>query len=139
MIEKFNGNWQLLEWTLESTKGITEYPFGKNALGLITYDMHGNVAVQIMKKDRPLFKSKDPVQAQPEELAVAMSGFIAYCGTYDIDVQSGKVIHHIKISSFTNWVGQDQERYFEFKDDTLILSTDFIGEHKHRLTWKKIS
>ena len=136
--EKFIGSWELKEWTAELTSGKIVFPFGEDAKGRITYDDFGNMTVQIMKKNRSQFISEDPLQAQPEEVYEAYNGFIAYCGYYEVNVDNNRVVHHIEISSFPNWVGQNQIRFFEFKDDKLILSTDLIGSSRHKLIWKKL-
>ena len=137
--EKFDGSWELKKWTAELTSGEIVYPYGKDAKGIITYDKFGNMAVQVMKNKRSQFLSEDPFQAQPDEVFDAYNGFIAYCGSYEVDSDSNKVTHHIKLSSFPNWVGQNQIRYYEFKDDNLILSTDLIGASKHKLIWEKLN
>lgn len=135
--ETFTGSWKLKEWTAELKSGDIVFPFGKDAKGIITYDKFGNMAVQVMKNERPPFLSEDPLQAQPDEILDAYNGFIAYSGRYEVDTNSNKVTHQIKISSFPNWIGQNQIRYYKFKDDMLILSTDMIGASKHRLLWEK--
>lgn len=137
--EKFDGSWELKEWTAELTSGEIVYPYGEDAKGVLTYDKFGNMAVQLMKNKRPKFLSEDPLNAQPEEVWDAYNGFIAYSGSYEADTSSNKVIHHIRLSSFPNWVGQNQIRYYEFKDDNLILSTDLIGSSKHKLIWEKLN
>lgn len=136
--EKFVGSWELKEWTTRLNDGILVFPYGKDAIGRITYDNNGNMAVQIMKNNRPPFLSEDPLQAKPDEVVEAYNGFIAYCGKYEVNLNSDQVVHQIKISSFPNWVGQNQVRYFEFNDDKLILSTDLIGRSRHKLVWEKI-
>ena len=136
--QKFVGSWELQQWTTETSDGRIEFPFGEDAIGLITYELDGIMSVQIMKNDRPQFLSEDPLQGQPDEIATAYTGFIAYCGKYEIHHDSNLVVHQIKISSFPNWVGQNQIRQFAFNEDTLILSTDLIGLNKHRLVWKKL-
>ncbi|GET31536.1 hypothetical protein PbJCM13498_03990 [Prolixibacter bellariivorans] len=136
--QKFVGSWELQEWTIESKDGRIESPFGKDAIGRITYEGNGNMSVQIMRNNRPQFPSEDPLQGQPDEIVIAFKGFIAYSGNYDVDFNSKQVVHQIKISSFPNWVGQNQIRKFEFNEDKLTLSTDFIGSNKHKLVWRKI-
>ncbi|WP_163708165.1 lipocalin-like domain-containing protein [Mangrovibacterium lignilyticum] len=136
-IEKLLGSWQLQEWTAELANGEIVFPFGEDVIGRITYDERGDMAVQIMKNNRPEFHSEDLLQAQPDEMIDAYTGFIAYCGTYDVHPNSNQVIHRIAISSFPNWVGQNQVRSYEFKDDRLILSTDVIGSSRHKLVWKR--
>jgi len=135
--KKFVGSWHLLEWTAELNNGEIVFPFGNDAKGRISYDENGNMAVQIMKNNLPKFISEDPLQAQPEEMIESYNGSFAYCGRYEVNHKSDEVVHHIEISSFPNWVGQNQVRYFEFKGDKLILSTDPIGLTRHKLIWKK--
>ena len=135
--EKFIGLWNLKAWTAEIRDGQIVHPFGESALGQITYDGKGNMAVQIMAKNRSHFSVEDPFQATSEEVVEAYHGFLSYCGTYDVDVNAKQVIHHLEISSIPNWTGQDQIRNYEFSGDQLTLSTDFIGASRHRLVWEK--
>jgi hypothetical protein len=137
--EKFDGSWELKEWTAELTSGELVFPYGPDAKGILTYDKFGNMAVQLMKNKRPKFLSEDPLNAQPEEVWEAYNGFIAYSGSYEVDNSAKKVTHQIRLSSFPNWVGQNQIRYYEFIDDNLILSTDLIGASKHKLIWEKLT
>lgn len=136
--EKFVGTLELKEWTATLPDESVVFPFGEDAIGRITYDRSGNMAVQVMKNNRSQFLSEDPLQAQPDEVVAAYSGFIGYCGNYEVNRDSKKVVHQIKISSFPNWVGQGQIRNFEFNEDELILSTDLIGSSRHKLVWRKI-
>ncbi len=136
--EQFVGSWELKEWTAELSDESKVFPFGEGPKGRLTYDSHGRMAVQIMQGNRPKFSSDDPLQAQPEEVVGAYSGFIAYCGTYEVNLETANVVHSITISSFPNWVGQDQIRNFEFHGDELTLSTDLIGGSRHRLVWRKM-
>jgi len=137
--QKFIGSWELKEWTAELNDGRKVSPFGEDAVGRITYESDGNMSVQIMKNNRPQFLSEDPLQGQPDEVVAAFHGFIAYCGNYEVNLNSNQVIHQIKISSFPNWVDQNQVRNFKFNEDQLTLSTDIIGSSKHKLVWRKIN
>ena len=136
--EKFIGSWELIKWTAELNDGTAFFPFGEDAVGRISYDSDSNMSVHIMKSNRPQFHSEDPLNATPDEMFTAFSDFISYCGTYQIYTNPNQVVHRIKISSFPNWVGQNQIRKFEFKDDKLILRTDTIGSSKHELVWQKM-
>lgn len=136
--EKFLGSWELKKWTAELKNGTTMFPFGEDAIGRITYDENGNMSVHLMKNNRPHFHSEDPLQAKPDEVIIAFNEFLSYCGTYELHANPDQVVHQIKISSFPNWIGQNQIRKFEFKNDKLILSTDTIGSSMHKLVWQKI-
>jgi hypothetical protein len=135
---QFIGSWELKEWTAKLTDGKIVFPYGEDAKGRITYDDIGNMAVQIMRNNRSPFLSEDPLQAQADEVLASYNGFIAYCGNYDVHPDTHQVVHQIKISSFPNWVGQNQIRFYEFREDELILSTDLIGSSRHKLVWKKV-
>lgn len=137
--EKFKGTWQLQKWTAELANNEVVYPYGEDANGIITYDKYGNMAVQVMKNQRTPFISEDPLNAQAEEVWDAYNGFIAYSGSYEVDTSTNKVTHSIKLSSFPNWVGQNQIRHFEFEEDQLVLSTDVIGSSRHKLIWKRLN
>ncbi|MFD3002986.1 lipocalin-like domain-containing protein [Pontibacter toksunensis] len=138
IVDQLIGTWSLLRWTAKPAAGNLFYPFGKDAVGQIVYDAKGNVMVSIMKKERTLFASNDFLQGSAEEMAAAYSGFVSYCGTYNIDAANKKVIHYILISSFPNWVGQDQVRYYDIQDDFLTLRALAIGTTQHELLWHKM-
>lgn len=75
-------------------------------------------------------------------MRAAFEGYIAYCGTYDVDEQSATVIHHVTASWFPNFVGADQVRHFEFQSDRLLLRTPprESGSEKRTglLVWERI-
>ena len=137
-MKKFIGSWALVKWTADVNDETEVFPFGEDAIGRITYEDNGNMSVQIMKNNRLHFHSEDPLQAKPNEVIVAFKEFISYCGSFKVYNNPDQVVHHIKISSFPNWIGQNQIRKFEFKENTLILSTDTIGSSKHKLVWQKM-
>ncbi len=49
-----------------------------------------------------------------------MEGFVAYAGRYSF--RGDRVIHHVELSLFPNWVGTDQQRWVELAGDRLTLS-----------------
>jgi hypothetical protein len=55
-----------------------------------------------------------------QEQARAVEGFVAYADRYRF--QGDRVVHHVELSLFPNWVGSDQERTVELSGDRLILS-----------------
>jgi hypothetical protein len=137
---RFAGTWRLVSWENRSTDAIT-YPFGQDAVGYIMYNEDGYMFVAIMTTNRPPFASGDILGGSLEEKAAAAETLISYCGTYKI--QRGRVIHHIEVSSFPNWVGVDQERIFEFKENRLVLSTPplLVGgkQQTAHLVWERVS
>jgi hypothetical protein len=70
-----------------------------------------------------------------------VESYVSYCGRYEVRGES--VFHHVEMSLFPNWVGTQQERYFQFAGDRLILSTppftNATGDiETARITWQKI-
>lgn len=133
----FIGVWELVSWTARQSDGQQVYPYGTDAIGQLLYDAGGNVMVEIMKRDRPLFASNDFLHGTTEEITAAYNGFMAYSGTYDIDPAAGTVTHHVRIGSFPNWVGHDQVRHYTFRGNLLILKSPTMGTAQHELTWKR--
>lgn len=117
------GRWKLLSWEIRSSEGGVDAPLGAHPSGLITYDRWGRMAVQLMRTDRPFARSSDPFGASTDEIVAAWMGFISYAGTYEVDVARSRVLHHVEICSFPNWVGTIQERSYEFDGDRLVLAT----------------
>ncbi|MBC6422077.1 MAG: lipocalin-like domain-containing protein [Hormoscilla sp. SP5CHS1] len=94
-----------------------------------------------MTANRPKFATGNILRGSTEEKAAAAETYISYCGKYEII--DGKVIHHVEASLFPNWVGVDQERFFEFQGDRLSLSTPPIMYDGKQLTahvlWERVS
>jgi lipocalin-like protein len=133
----FVGMWTLLKCVSYQTDGTVSYPYGEHPVGQLFYDSKGNMMVEIMKPGIKKFVQSNLLEGVPDEVMPAYYGFIAYYGTYKVVSDSGMVIHHIKACSFPNWVDEDQKRYYEFRNDQLILRTSLIGSVRYELTWQK--
>ncbi len=121
--EQFMGTWKLVSSEFRRSDGQLTYPMGRDAIGIIMYDANGHMSVQIMRPDRPAFASGDQLKGTPMEIKSAFEGFIAYYGVYEVNQGEGTVTHHVEGSSFPNWVGSAQRRFFEFSSNRLTLST----------------
>lgn len=108
------------EWT---------YPFGKNPIGYFVYDDTGHVMIQIMKTPPPPpFGSRK--QPTGEEAKTAITGYVAYFGTYTVDAVKNIVVHHVEGSLEPSFIGTDQPRPFMLSGNRLV-----IGDDK---TWRRI-
>ena len=121
------GTWSLLSWEIRSSDGTVTYPIGENPMGVLTYDEAGRMAVQVMQSDRAPSESPDPFRAAPDQIVTAWMGFLSYAGRYEHDPDAKRVIHHVEICSFPNWVGSTQERFYDFDCGHLRLSTPPIS------------
>ena len=119
-----------------------EYPFGRDAIGQITYDAAGHMAVQIMKAGRPDFASVDSAVGTADEVSAAFHGYVAYYGSYRVDEGARVVTHRLTGSLFPNWIGSEQRREIVLEGDCLTLSTPpmpFQGKDRvFRASWKRL-
>jgi len=63
----------------------------------------------------------------------AFDSYNSYCGRYE--VKDGRIIHHVELSPFPNWVGGPQELYFEFSGDRLTLCAPETTPDGVERTW----
>ena len=129
---QFVGTWRLVSFELKDVNGEVSYPYGKDTIGYLMYTEDGYMSTVIMAARRSKFSSEDFLRGSTQEKANAMEKYISYCGSYEI--KDKKIIHHVKASLFPNWVGTYQERFFEFTEDYLSLTTPSFKLSEKRLT-----
>jgi hypothetical protein len=81
----------------------------------------------ISRAGRPGFAANDLFGGTMPERA---QGFVAYAGRYRFD--GDRVVHHVELSLFPNWVGSDQERAVE-------LSGPVDPERQPAAAWGKVA
>ena len=134
------GGWRLVSWENRATDGQVTYPMGIDALGALLYTADGRFSATISRRGREGFAGGDLLSGTSEEKARAMEGFVAYAGRYSF--HGDRVIHHVELSLFPNWVGSDQERSVELAGNRLILSASpllLAGKLQvPRLVWERV-
>jgi hypothetical protein len=134
------GAWRLLSWENRAADGQITYPMGADALGYLLYTADGRFSVTISRRGRAGFAAGDLLSGTTEEQARAVEGFVAYAGRYSF--HGDRVIHHVELSLFPNWVGSDQERRVELAKDRLTLSASpllLAGRQQiPRLVWERV-
>jgi Lipocalin-like domain len=134
------GTWQLVSFYGRNADGDLRPALGGNAQGCLIYTAEGYMSAVLSAADRPRFASRDYTGATSAEALGAVNSYISYCGRYAI---SGNTItHHVEMSLYPNWIGQDQIRYLKLEGDKLILSTSsFLSsgrEWTFELVWKRL-
>ena len=66
----------------------------------------------------------------PEQREALVSGYIAYWGTYTVDMAAGGVVHQVTSDLGIGYTGTDQRRPFRLDGDRLVL-----GDGK---TWTRV-
>ena len=139
------GTWKLIAIEERNDKGELVVPldYGPDPIGVIMYDVAGNMAAQAMRRGRPKLPSDDVHLTPPDLAKTAFTGFNAYFGTYEVDLAAGLVIHHVQGSLIPNWEGLPQRRRFTLTGDKLILEPPEIqaaGQKRtRRLTWQRVA
>jgi hypothetical protein len=116
---KLIGAWRLV--SVEGTDATFRFAYD-HPTGIITYDRSGWMTVQIdIKGVRKPFVS-GPASGSVEEKVAAFDNYIAYYGTYKLDLKAQTITHHLEDASPPNWRGVNNVRWFEFQgDDRLLL------------------
>jgi Lipocalin-like domain len=133
------GTWRLVTWENRDADGQVTLPMGSDPIGYLLYSRDGHFSVTISRARRPPFPAADVLGGAMEDKARAVEGFVAYAGSYTF--QGDRVVHHVELSLFPNWVGSDQERTVELAGSRLTLSAaplPLAGKLRvPRLVWER--
>ena len=134
------GAWRLVSWENHAADGQVTYPMGADAVGYLLYTADGRCSVMISRAGRAAFAGGDLLSGTAEEKTRAVEGFVAYAGRYTF--YGDRVVHHVELSLFPNWVGSDQERSVELVEGRLILSASPLllagRQQVPRLVWERV-
>jgi hypothetical protein len=130
-------------WTLQScvrtfADGHKEYPFGEKPVGRIEYDKEGRVFALLMRSGRrsTVAPGLELETASTEEIREAVTGFVAYFGSYGVDDASQTVTHQVEASLVPSWVGTSLKRRFRFEGARLVLTRAVPGT-TDELVWER--
>lgn len=137
-IDDFVGTWRLVSIDTRKADGSL-HRSGKRK-GYIVYSADGYMSVAFMKEGRSEFVAGDIRGGTVEEKIEAFNGYISYSGPYEVTEDS--VYHNIEVSLFPNWIGEKQQRFYEFDGKRLTLSTplQLVGgmQLSSHLVWEKV-
>ena len=101
--------------------------------GIMIYDSLGNMAAQVMPtRVRRKYAAAEPT---PEEAKDAITGYLAYFGTYSVDEQARTVTHHRKGSINPGQVGDDVVRAYVFESNGRLVLTPAGSTNK--IVWER--
>ena len=115
---RFVGTWRLVSNT---------------TTGMMIYDNLGNMAAQVMpNRARRKYAAAEPT---PEEAKDAITGYLAYFGTYSVDEQARIVTHHRKGNINPGGIGDDVVRAYVFEtNDRLVLTP---AGSTNKIVWER--
>ena len=115
---RFFGTWRLVSDT---------------TTGIMIYDSLGNMAAQVMpNRVRRKYAAAEPT---PEEAKDAITGYLAYFGTYSVDEQARTVTHHRKGNINPGGVGDDVARVYVFESNDRLVLTPAGSTNK--IVWER--
>jgi hypothetical protein len=101
--------------------------------GIMIYDGLGNMAAQVMpNRVRRKYAAAEPT---PEEAKDAITGYLAYFGTYSVDEQARTITHHRKGSINPGQVGDDVVRAYVFESNDRLVLTPAGSTNK--IVWER--
>ena len=120
------GTWRLVEFADLDKAGKWQYWYGEHPRGYFVYDATGHVHVQIMKVPplAPFPESNFDVgkMPSPEHALAAYTAYLAYFGTYTVDIQKHVVTIHVEGSLAPDYTDTDQPRPYKLEGDKLEIS-----------------
>ena len=141
--DRFPGVYKLLSCERKAKDGSVSYPYGEHPVGRITYDKAGRMSAQLMRPGRKQTTATTPGSsttfrsASVEDLREAISGFIAYFGTFDVDPSARVVTHHVQGCLVPSWVGVDLKRSYEFSGEKRLVLSAGSADASTRLVWER--
>ena len=125
----FVGTWRLVSFTGAGQQGA-------HPTGGIYYDSTGHVAAQIAPdRARPSWPAN--ALPSPEQAKDAVTGYVAYFGTYEVDRSAGTVTHHRE--GALNMFAVDLVRKYAFSSDGRLILTPLEKENAgFQLVWERV-
>lgn len=135
------GAWRLVSWQERLADGATQPSpvTGAKGIGSLMYTDTGRMCAVLMNPGRPSWKAQ--VRPQDAEVRAAYDGFVAYCGTYEINEDQRYVVHHVEMDKTPNVVGTDRKRFFTFQGNRLVLQLPpplRQGVVESTLVWERV-
>jgi hypothetical protein len=132
------GSWTLTSETAQRGGKMIE-PLGPDPLGSMMLDPSGRFMLMISRRGLPNFAANRRDAGTPEENKEVLQGSLAFFGTYAVSEPDGVLTFHVEASTFPNWIGSDQKRFFTLAGNemTWINRTPAIGAETAELVWRR--
>jgi hypothetical protein len=130
------GTWTLVSETAHHGAETTQ-PLGPNPLGSMMFDRNGHFMMIISRRGLPKFAANKRDAGTPEENKAVLAGLLGFFGTYSVN--NGVLILRPEASTFPNWIGADQKRYFTLSGNEMKWTnrTPAIGAEIVELVWRR--
>ncbi len=130
------GTWVLVSEVVQQGGKSTE-PLGHDPLGLMMLDRGGRFMLMIARRDLPKFAANKRNGGTAEENKAVLGGSLSFFGTYS--VAAGVLTLKPEASTFPNWNGTDQKRFFTINGDEMKWTNraPAVSGEVAELVWKR--
>ena len=134
------GTWELVEHKTTMANGDVRRSFGASPKGLFIFHEDGHTTVQIVNPDRP---GTTLAVASDDEVRALSRSYLAYFGTFDVDLATKKIVVHTIGDLNPANGGVDQIRFYDLQGDMLYLRPPPTpvaggGQQVSRITWRRV-
>ncbi len=134
--DPFAGAWSLVRIERRDAAGELTEPVDEDRVGYLIYDPAGYMGVTLMRPDRPLYAGDAPT---PDEAQAALSSYTSYFGRYTVNESEGYVTHHLEGSFNPRGTGADNQRFYRFEEDRLVLQPPVSDTGvRSEISWERL-
>jgi Lipocalin-like domain len=119
--EQMIGAWQLISFECKGEDDIVDYPFGKDAQGLIMYSADGYVSLNVMRAGRSAYIEK--ALYERSDIKYSDLPYLAYSGRYYVNEAWPSVVHDLEVSLYPDWLGLQELKLINLQYGFLQLSS----------------
>ena len=132
------GAWKFVSSTSQRDDGSATW--GQNPKGILIFTDGNRFSLQIMRSDRPRYKSNTRMRGSLIENQATTRGTLSYFGTYAVSEPNRMLTFHIESSSFPNLNDTDQKRVLTLASDDLKLEnpTPSRGSGATVQVWQRV-
>ena len=131
------GSWKFVSST--SKRDDDSATWGHDPVGSLIFTGNGQFSLQIMRSDRPKYKSNTRMRGSLIENQATTRGTLSYFGTYEVNEPNHTLTFHIVGSSFPNYNDTDQTRRVSLSADELRIEnpSPSRGRRPTFQTWER--
>jgi hypothetical protein len=140
---QFIGTWRLVSTIQTFADGTSKADpqVGPTPNGYMIYTDTHRMCAMFTNPARPQWAS--PAAPTEMELRSVVDFMGAYCGSYEVNVEGGFVLHHVEVERVPNFIGTTRKRFFKMNGDRLILTLDPAtlpaGMVGTTITWQRVT
>ncbi len=121
VLKQIEGSWLLVSMTYMAD-GSEVNLYGKDPIGILTYDKNGHMNAQMGYSNRTNFQNQSLGEGTVDEITQAYKTYMAYYGRY-FEKEPGTVVHKVESCLFPNWKGKEEIRYANIQNGYLVITT----------------